>query len=153
MSRVAHDTQLEIYLYPGEYPTCASAAGVCSSSARIASACPVTCDACATDPKKPSGLDRQEPFDSAKLALVSDETMSVVELPGGHVLFVPTARASDRHGVAYLPGALINHLAYAPLCREIARLSKLPVLLLRVTMRLAILGTTSNPKSLSLTLT
>ena len=152
MSRVAHDTQLEIYLYPGEYPTCASAAGVCSSSG-IASACPVTCDACATDPNKPSGLDRQEPFDSAKLALVSDETMSVVELPGGHVLFVPTARASDRHGVAYLPGALINHLAYAPLCREIARLSKLPVLLLRVTMRLAILGTTSNPKSLSLTLT
>ena len=89
--------------------------------------------------------DRQEPFDSAKPALVSDETMSVVKLPGGHILFVPATRVSDTHGVAYLPGALVNHLAYAPLCREIARLSKLPVLLLRVTMRLAILGQTSNP--------
>ena len=84
--------------------------------------------------------DRQEPFDSAKPALVSDETMSVVKLPGGHILFVPATRVSDTHGVAYLPGALVNHLAYAPLCREIARLSKLPVLLLSVTFRLAILG-------------
>ena len=56
--------------------------------------------------------DRQEPFDSAKPALVSDETMSVVKLPGGHILFVPATRVSDTHGVAYLPGALVNHLAY-----------------------------------------
>ena len=67
--------------------------------------------------------DRQEPFDSAKPALVSDETMSVVKLPGGHILFVPATRVSDTHGVAYLPGALVNHLAYAPLCREVARLA------------------------------
>uniref|UniRef100_A0A7S0HNI0 Alpha/beta hydrolase fold-5 domain-containing protein n=1 Tax=Phaeocystis antarctica TaxID=33657 RepID=A0A7S0HNI0_9EUKA len=97
----------------------------------------------------------QEPFDSAKHALVSDvphclngstastDVITAVKLPGGHILFVPTTRVSNTHGVAYIPGALVNHLAYAPLCREIARLSKLPVLLLRVTMRLAILGKSS----------
>ena len=82
----------------------------------------------------------QEPFDSAKEALVSDATLSVVKLPEGHILFMPSTRACLTHGVAYLPGALVNHLAYAPLCREIARLSKLPVLLLRVNLRLAALG-------------
>ena len=82
----------------------------------------------------------QEPFDSAKEALVSDATVSVVKLPEGHILFMPSTRACLTHGVAYLPGALVNHLAYAPLCREIARLSKLPVLLLRVNLRLAALG-------------
>ena len=39
------------FFAPGEYPTCASAVGVCFVSSTIASACPVTCDACATDPK------------------------------------------------------------------------------------------------------
>ena len=94
----------------------------------------------------------QEPFDSAKHALVSDvphclngstastDVITAVKLPGGHILFVPTTRVSNTHGVAYIPGALVNHLAYAPLCREIARLSKLPVLLLKVTLRLATLG-------------
>ena len=82
----------------------------------------------------------QEPFDSAKEALVSDATVSVVKLPDGHILFMPSTRACLTHGVAYLPGALVNHLAYAPLCREIARLSKLPVLLVRVNLRLAELG-------------
>ena len=94
----------------------------------------------------------QEPFDSAKHALASDDphclngstastdVITTVKLPGGHILFMPATRVSNTHGVAYLPGALVNHLAYAPLCREIARLSKLPVLLLRVTLRLAILG-------------
>ena len=94
----------------------------------------------------------QEPFDSAKHALVPDvphclngstastDVITTVKLPGGHILFVPTTRVSNTHGVAYIPGALVNHLAYAPLCREIARLSKLPVLLLKVTLRFATLG-------------
>ena len=94
----------------------------------------------------------QEPFDSAKHALASDDphclngstastdVITTVKLPGGHILFMPATRVSNTHGVAYLPGALVNHLAYAPLCREIARLSKLPVLLLKVTLRLATLG-------------
>ena len=89
---------------------------------------------------------RQEPFDSAKHALVSDAVMNVIKLPGGHILFVPTTRGAHprgtpqkEHGVAYLPGGLVNHLAYAPLCREIARLSNLPVLLVRATLRLAVL--------------
>ena len=98
------------------------------------------------------GTNLQEPFESAKHALVSDgphclngstavtDVITTIKLPGGHILFVPTTSVSNTHGVAYIPGALVNHLAYAPLCREIARLSKLPVLLLRVTLRLAILG-------------
>ena len=97
----------------------------------------------------------QEPFDSAKYALVSEgphclnrstastDVITTVKLPGGHILFVPTTRVSNTRGVAYIPGALVNHLAYALLCREIARLSKLPVLLLRVTLRLAPLGKSS----------
>ena len=97
----------------------------------------------------------QEPFDSAKYALVSEgphclnrstastDVITTVKLPGGHILFVPTTRVSNTRGVAYIPGALVNRLAYAPLCREIARLSKLPVLLLRVTLRLAPLGKSS----------
>ena len=42
------------FFRPEDYPTCASAAGVCRLAAAIASACPVTCnDPCATGSKEP----------------------------------------------------------------------------------------------------
>ena len=43
------------------FRTCASAAGICCASTQVASACPVTCDACATDLNKPSGLQCEPP--------------------------------------------------------------------------------------------
>jgi len=81
---------------------------------------------------------RQEPFPNALAALDDDDTVTVSIVGGGHVLFMPvTAHGNASVGVAYLPGALVHHHAYAPLCRSIARQSGLPVLLLRMTLRIA----------------
>ena len=79
---------------------------------------------------------RQEPFTSAYAALESDASTTVRILPGGHVLFVPR-KSSRPTGVMYLPGALVHHHAYAPLCRKVACESGCPVLLVRPTLRIA----------------
>ena len=50
------------------FRTCASAAGICCASTQVASACPVTCDACATDLNKPSGLQCEPPASVAARA-------------------------------------------------------------------------------------
>lgn len=80
---------------------------------------------------------RHEPFTTALAALESDDTMAVRVLEGGHVLFLPHPSRARPVGVIYLPGAHVHHHAYAPLCRKIASLSGSPVLLLRLTLRIA----------------
>ena len=50
------------FFSPGEYPTCASAVGVCVISSAIASACPIACnDPCATGPSGPADLTCEPP--------------------------------------------------------------------------------------------
>jgi hypothetical protein len=84
---------------------------------------------------------RQEPFPSALAAMApadnSKDGVTVRILDGGHILFMPAVCSKPVVGAAYLPGALVHHHAYAPLCRDIAHRSGLPVVLMRMTLRIA----------------
>ncbi|CAE8741046.1 unnamed protein product [Polarella glacialis] len=81
----------------------------------------------------------QEPFESAFAALSdTGDGVEVQEVCHGRV-FLP-AQQSSNLGLVYLPGALVDARAYAPLCRDIANRSGCAVVLLDMPMRMATFG-------------
>ncbi|CAE8595893.1 unnamed protein product [Polarella glacialis] len=81
----------------------------------------------------------QEPFESAFAALSdTGDGVEVQEVCHGRV-FLPTQQSSNL-GLVYLPGALVDARAYAPLCRDIAKRTGCAVVLLDMPMRMANFG-------------
>lgn len=80
---------------------------------------------------------RKDALSTALDALKSTSELEVREVDGGHIMFVPTKVVAPATGCVYLPGALVHHHAYAPLCSEIARKSGCMVLLVRARLRIA----------------
>lgn len=82
---------------------------------------------------------RLEAFPAAADALQElADGIKVQKLSCG-VAFVPTS-APSRVGLVYFPGALVHHLAYAPMCREMARRTGGAVILLDLPLRLPVSG-------------
>lgn len=91
---------------------------------------------------------RQEPFESAFEALSNLGDGVEVRSTSHGMLFLPL-QDPPTLGLVYLPGALVNARAYAPLCRDMAKQSGCAVLLLDVPMRMAIFGFSRIRKDIS----
>lgn len=83
---------------------------------------------------------RQDAFPSAQpFAAGVVDGVNCIEKPGIGLLFIPP-NAHEETGLVYLPGALVEHVAYAPLCSRIACQSQCVVVLLKVPLRMSPLG-------------
>jgi len=74
-----------------------------------------------------------------------DDGIQVQQILHGRVFLPDGARL----GLVYVPGALVDSRAYAPLCRDIAKRSGCAVVLLDVPMRLAYLGPSRVSKAIT----
>lgn len=90
---------------------------------------------------------RQAPFDSALAALSDSNDGIEVKMISNGTVFSPQEQ-SDL-GLVYLPGALVDARAYAPLCRDVAERSRCIVVLLDVPFRMATFGISRISKAMS----
>lgn len=82
----------------------------------------------------------QDAFPAAHTCITSKvNDVAFIDMPGIGLACIPP-EASDGMGLVYLPGALVEHTAYAPLCSSIAHKSKCIVVLLKVPLRMSPFG-------------
>ncbi|KAJ8604512.1 hypothetical protein CTAYLR_000920 [Chrysophaeum taylorii] len=81
---------------------------------------------------------RQPAFESAREVVKKGYKGVAISETAWGLSFVPPKES--KIGIVYFPGALVDHVAYAPLCARIAARAKAPVFLISVPLRLATLS-------------